>query len=133
MRSRGIPHAGDEILWKNLFLVREIILVELERARQNKLIGKALEAKVTLKLSKSQRPGIADRPDELRELLNVSQLCFEDGDSLTAVVTKADGQKCERCWRWETDVGSQKEHPTICGRCVEAVSGCLAAREATSS
>jgi isoleucyl-tRNA synthetase len=36
-------------------------------------------------------------------------------------VKKADGQKCERCWHWETDVGSTPEHPTICARCVEAV------------
>ena len=36
-------------------------------------------------------------------------------------VTKADGQKCERCWHWETDVGSNPEHPTICARCVAAV------------
>ena len=37
------------------------------------------------------------------------------------VSSNADGQKCERCWHWETDVGSNPEHPTICGRCVEAV------------
>jgi isoleucyl-tRNA synthetase len=37
------------------------------------------------------------------------------------MVAKADGQKCYRCWRWETDVGKGPEHPTICGRCVEAV------------
>jgi isoleucyl-tRNA synthetase len=30
-------------------------------------------------------------------------------------------QKCERCWHWEMDVGSNAKHPTICGRCVEAV------------
>jgi isoleucyl-tRNA synthetase len=36
-------------------------------------------------------------------------------------ISKADGQKCERCWHWETDVGSNPEHPTICGRCVAAV------------
>jgi isoleucyl-tRNA synthetase len=36
-------------------------------------------------------------------------------------VEKADGQKCERCWHWETDVGSDPDHPTICARCVKAV------------
>jgi len=36
-------------------------------------------------------------------------------------VEKADGQKCERCWHWETDIGKNSEHPTICGRCVKAV------------
>ena len=58
-----------------------------------------------------------------RELLNVSQ--FEiievDATDLNLSVSKADGQKCERCWHWETDVGKNPEHPTICGRCIEAV------------
>jgi isoleucyl-tRNA synthetase len=60
--------------------------------------------------------------DALRELLNVSQLEVKTGANAPAVsVARADGQKCERCWHWETDVGSSPEHPTICGRCVEAV------------
>jgi isoleucyl-tRNA synthetase len=59
----------------------------------------------------------------LQELLNVSQLIVAGDVSLpeTATVTKADGQKCERCWHWETDIGKNSEHPTICRRCVEAV------------
>jgi isoleucyl-tRNA synthetase len=40
---------------------------------------------------------------------------------LQVEIFKADGQKCERCWHWETDIGQNAEHPTICGRCVEAV------------
>jgi isoleucyl-tRNA synthetase len=40
---------------------------------------------------------------------------------ITISVAKADGQKCERCWHWEPEVGSIPEHPTICGRCVKAV------------
>ena len=63
--------------------------------------------------------------ESLRELLNVSQLQFQEeaGAAVTTEVNRADGQKCERCWHWETDIGSNAEHPTICGRCVEAVSG----------
>ena len=36
-------------------------------------------------------------------------------------VRKADGEKCERCWNIRSDVGAQAQHPTLCGRCVEAV------------
>jgi isoleucyl-tRNA synthetase len=43
------------------------------------------------------------------------------GESASVSVSKADGQKCGRCWHWETDVGSNPDHPTICARCVEAV------------
>jgi isoleucyl-tRNA synthetase len=57
----------------------------------------------------------------LRELLNVSDLKIKVGEPVSSSVAKADGQKCERCWHWETDVGSNLEHPTLCGRCIEAV------------
>jgi isoleucyl-tRNA synthetase len=30
-------------------------------------------------------------------------------------------KKCERCWHWELNVGENPTHPTLCGRCVEAV------------
>jgi len=33
----------------------------------------------------------------------------------------AQGQKCDRCWHFETDIGQNPEYPTICGRCVKAV------------
>ncbi|HEY9175687.1 MAG TPA: zinc finger domain-containing protein, partial [Verrucomicrobiae bacterium] len=57
------------------------------------------------------------------ELLNVSQvqLTEDPGAAVTASVAKADGEKCERCWHWETDVGQNAGHPTLCSRCVEAV------------
>jgi isoleucyl-tRNA synthetase len=57
----------------------------------------------------------------LRELVNVSNLKITTGETASFVVSKADGQKCERCWHWEADVGSSPEHPTICARCVAAV------------
>jgi isoleucyl-tRNA synthetase len=40
---------------------------------------------------------------------------------LSISVAKADGQKCERCWHWEEDVGANGEHPTLCGRCLLAI------------
>ena len=66
----------------------------------------------------------AENSKALQELLNVSKVEIDISDSTTAFefsVSKADGQKCERCWHWETDIGQNAEHPTICGRCVEAV------------
>ena len=114
--------------WKTLFKTRESVLAELEKARQNKLIGKALDAKVQLITHAANALDVEKRhAEEFRELLNVSQLEFttESASGETTawipVVKKAAGQKCERCWHWETDVGSNPEHPTICARCVKAV------------
>ena len=110
--------------WQTLFAIRERALPELEEARQAKRIGKGLEACVTLAGTGRELEISRSNQEDLRELLNVSQLILNEGeaDKLQSVVAKADGKKCERCWRWETSVGAHKEHPTLCTRCVEAVS-----------
>jgi len=51
----------------------------------------------------------------------VSATPAEGGAAWVPQVKKADGQKCERCWHWETDLGQNPAHPTLCPRCVEAV------------
>jgi isoleucyl-tRNA synthetase len=105
----------EEATWNELFALRELALLELEKARQGKLIGKALDAKVTIS-------GRAKGSPDLKELLNASQLEVKPSDvDPTVQVGKADGVKCARCWHWETDVGADPQHPTICARCAAAV------------
>ena len=109
-------------LWRALFIIRGAALPELEIARQAKLIGKSLEAKVTCSGAADTIVKTKGLEESLQELLNVSQLEFDHhAPAMTAKVTKAAGTKCERCWHWETDIGQNAEHPTICDRCVEAV------------
>jgi isoleucyl-tRNA synthetase len=110
----------DEIgKWDWLKLWRETLLPELEKARQTKTIGKALEAKIEIVIPQVQVQ-FSDK-ELLRELVNVSHLSIKIGEAVSHSVSRSNGQKCERCWHWETDVGSSAEHPTLCGRCVEAV------------
>lgn len=114
---------AERAAWTRLFELRELALPALERARQAKELGKALEAKVTLTGPASALKDAADLAEPLRELLNVSQLELKaGGDALSVTISKAAGQKCERCWHWETDVASTAAHPTLCGRCVKAIS-----------
>ncbi|HVY69639.1 MAG TPA: isoleucine--tRNA ligase [Verrucomicrobiae bacterium] len=113
----------DQATWANLFAIRDQALAELEKARQAKTIGKSLEAKLIVE-GKAELVGIAQQNLEtLREILNVSQLEARITDAATFAVTvaKADGVKCERCWHFETDVGSDAAHPTLCARCAKAV------------
>jgi len=123
-QARAFPQDEEETaLWKTLFAVREQILPGLERARQAKTIGKALDAKVTFHATRETGDVIGSHTAELRELLNVSQLTVEASDVETdAVITHADGAKCERCWHWETDIGSSAAFPMLCGRCAAALS-----------
>ncbi|HEY5504285.1 MAG TPA: class I tRNA ligase family protein, partial [Sedimentisphaerales bacterium] len=116
--------------WQVLIKLRnEKLLHELEHHRKIKNIGKSLEAKIAITCFDDKDAEILKRNAEiLRELTNVSQLVVAKepmrllGSSPPAIQTShADGTKCERCWHWETDVGQNPEHPTICGRCIEAV------------
>ena len=114
---------SDVRTWEWLFEMREQALPHLEKARQSKLIGKALEAKLVLRVAVPE--GLAEGWREaLRELLNVSQLTVESleaGSPISADVMRADGTKCERCWHFEIEVGTHAAHPTLCSRCVSAV------------
>jgi isoleucyl-tRNA synthetase len=108
--------------WQQMFEWRVQLLTSLEEKRREKVIGKSLDAKINLPAASSMAKlrDNAEAREAFRELLNVSQLEFT-AEGSEPVVLHADGQKCERCWHWETDVGSNPEHPTICGRCVKAV------------
>jgi isoleucyl-tRNA synthetase len=115
---------AERAIWKTAFDLRELALPELEKARQAKAIGKALEAKLTVAGPENALRLVENHREFLRELLNVSQLEITPGSEpdVSISVTKASGSKCERCWHWETDIGSHAQHPTICGRCAKAVS-----------
>lgn len=110
-------------VWRQLFQLRERVLPELEKARQAKQIGKALEARVTLVGAAPELAAAQAHLADLRELLNVSQLEVSPAETgeLQVVVCPAEGAKCERCWHVETDVGSDARHGTLCGRCAAAV------------
>ena len=55
--------------------------------------------------------------------MTVGQLTVggEAPEAIDIKVTKADGEKCARCWRYDTTVGAESSHPAICRRCVEAL------------
>jgi isoleucyl-tRNA synthetase len=128
----------EKFIWAAWLGWRKIALEKLEIARQRKEIGKALDAKIVWLTGENVADTVAaqQRPEDLRELFNVSQIdiktttvgTLNPSEPLPIIVhsfdisiSHADGQKCERCWHWETDIGKNTEHPTICGRCVEAV------------
>jgi len=109
--------------WRALLDLRELVLPELEKARQAKVIGKSLEAAVVLSGSHPALSAAVTHGAELRELLNVSRLETAAGGEgpLRIVITPAAGGKCGRCWHNEPEVGTHPTHPSLCARCVTAV------------
>jgi len=109
--------------WARLRAVREDVLKALEEARNKKLIGTGLEAQVTLTASDPVYSVLQRYREQLRYLFIVSAVNVEQGASgngtggVNVNVSKAPGQKCERCWNYSTHVGEDPEYPTVCERC----------------
>ena len=117
----GADAKADEE-WNTLRSVRDEVLKALETARNNKLIGTGLEAKVAITASDPLHSLLQRHADQLRYLFIVSQVTLAQGSgngtgSVKVDVKKADGAKCERCWNYSTHVGEDKEYPTVCERC----------------
>jgi isoleucyl-tRNA synthetase len=123
--TAGIPEAARarQEDWAALMDVRSSVLAALEQARQRKEIGAGLEAKVTLSSNGSVAPLLAQYERELADLFIVSEVALEPGgDQLGVKVDRADGVKCERCWKYRVDVGSRPEiHAAVCGECADEV------------
>ncbi|HEX6897986.1 MAG TPA: isoleucine--tRNA ligase, partial [Bryobacteraceae bacterium] len=108
--------------WEKLIEVRNDVLKALEVARQNKFIGAPLEALVRLKASDPLLGLLQRYAGELAGLFIVSQVVLQPGHgALEVEIERAQGQKCERCWKYTTDVGNNTEFPTLCSACVDAV------------
>jgi isoleucyl-tRNA synthetase len=107
--------------------VRDAALKALELARQEKIIGSALEAVVTVSAPDELVPLLQRYRNDLRFLLIVSGVEVKPGSGgngstpLHVLVEKAPGQKCERCWNYSTHVGENERYPTVCERCSAAL------------
>jgi isoleucyl-tRNA synthetase len=109
---------------ERLLGIREKALKELEKARESKLIGNSLEARVTLKAPPADAGFLQARQADLTALFIVSRIDIETvpgGEETEIVVDKAAGGKCERCWNYSTYVGTSPDCPTFCARCEKAV------------
>jgi len=111
--------------WEQLLATRDAVLISLEAARRDKLVGKALDAKVQIEASEPLFTLLKKYEPSLKELFNTSQVelaHIEHTDPQPRVTTvAADGTKCERCWNYTTDVGNDPRYPTVCLRCAEAL------------
>ena len=132
--------AEDEALndayWAELLKVRGEVNKVIEQARADKRIGGALEATVTLYADPELAAKLHALGNELRFVLLTSGAQVADYalanyeaqqsellKGLKIALHKAEGEKCQRCWHYTTDVGQNPEHAEVCGRCYTNVAG----------
>ncbi|EGQ1289816.1 isoleucine--tRNA ligase [Staphylococcus pseudintermedius] len=114
--------------WNTFMALRDDVNRALEAARNEKVIGKSLEAKVKIGNSPSfDTLAFLEGFNDLHQLFIVSQVeLVEDtkGEAYqhgTIEIAKADGEKCARCWNYSESLGSVGELDDLCPRCQEVV------------
>jgi len=117
--------------WEILLGIRKAVFELLEVLRQQKKIGKSLEASVHLSATRTMQQTLTKYETSLAELFGVSRVFIDpsadDGridsplGTFAIDVRMASGTKCDRCWRYTEDVGSEAKYPTVCARCAEAL------------
>jgi isoleucyl-tRNA synthetase len=114
------PELEEEIeTWLKL---RSAVAHAVEPARQEKLIGNALEAAVTLEIAEpTELAALQARKEELEEFMILSDLTLTAGPVTHARLVRTAHAKCSRCWRHRPSVGQSAAHPELCDRCAEVV------------
>ena len=107
--------------WRQLFEVRDVALRGLEEARQNKIIGKGLEAELEITATGAQLALLQRHAAGLKEAINVSAVNVVEGSGLTVKVLPASGHKCARCWNFMPEVGDYGVWQNVCTRCQSAL------------
>lgn len=120
-----------EAKWRTVRQVRRAVTGALELERAEKRIGSSLQSHVSVHVTADQATALNDL--DLPEIFITSTVNLttdaapagaftaEDAPGVAVVPILAAGEKCERCWKVLDDVGSDAAHPTICGRCADAV------------
>lgn len=119
--------------WSKVMDIRDEVLKALEEARNEKVIGKPLDAKVVVYTDDEEVLSLLnDEKVDFKQISLVSQFVVAGSrkdapenaialEKTSIAVEKADGEKCERCWSYSETVGQNEKHPTLCSRCAEIV------------
>lgn len=107
--------------WEKIRAMRSVVTAHLEALRADKTIGSALEAAVTVTVPDAETQKLLAEIN-FRDLCIVSQMEIALGAELDVKIQKIeDTAKCDRCWQYLPDVGADKNHPSVCQRCADAV------------
>ena len=107
--------------WKQIFGLRDAAMVKLEEARQEKRIGKGLEAEVEVRVQCHQLAVLRRYASSLKEILNVSKVTVIEDHSQTVTALPASGTKCARCWNFMPEVSNYGIWQNVCTRCQDAL------------
>ncbi len=111
------PDAALLAKWARVRELRDVVNKEIEALRAAGGVGSSLQAEVQLTAPAEDHALLATLGDDLKFVFITSAATVVAGEALAVQVAASSHSKCERCWHWRADVGSDAAHPTLCGRC----------------
>jgi len=109
--------------WELICSYRRDVLRALEAAREAGEIGSSLQAEVDLVAPPKEHAALSSLGDDLRFVLITSAARLASGGERAVRVARSPHRKCERCWHYRPDVGTDSRHGALCGRCVANLFG----------
>ncbi|MCB5190406.1 isoleucine--tRNA ligase [Methylobacillus arboreus] len=110
--------------WATVLEVRNVSNKAIENERSQGKIGASLQAELDIYASGAVHAALARLHEDLHYVLMASRATLHAREGELAVVVSASTHaKCDRCWHYRADVGSDTAHPAICGRCVSNLFG----------
>jgi isoleucyl-tRNA synthetase len=109
--------------WSRIREVRDLANKEIEAVRTEGKVGSSLQATLDITAGAEDYALLASLGDDLKFVTITSVARLLEGAGLSVKVSPSAAAKCERCWHYRDDVGSDAAHPTICGRCTSNLYG----------
>jgi len=117
------PDAALLEKWARIRDIRDAVNKDIEALRSQGLVGSSLQANVTLSVADADHALLASLGDDLKFVFITSAIVLQAGAELGISTIPSGDVKCERCWHYRDDVGSDPAHPTLCGRCTSNLFG----------
>jgi isoleucyl-tRNA synthetase len=117
--------ANDALLakWSRIREVRDLANKQIEAVRSAGQVGSSLQANLVIGCVQADHALLTTLGDDLKFVTITSQAQLASAAELAVTVTPSTATKCERCWHYRDDVGTEAAHPTICGRCTNNLFG----------
>ena len=112
--------------WQTIIALRAQAAKEIEVLRGEGKVGSSLQAELEFHVAPETFEALSSLQDDLRFVMITSSATtykVADASAQKVLVKPSTHQKCDRCWHYRVDVGSDAAHPTICGRCVSNLFG----------
>ncbi len=109
--------------WTRIRDIRDAVNKDIEALRADGKVGSSLQAEVTLEVNEDDHAILTSLGQDLKFVFITSALTLEASAAYKTTVSASLEAKCERCWHYQADVGTNPGHPTICGRCISNLHG----------